>query len=271
MSKKSTLMYVLNNRYQYHRDGHPLLRKKRIQVMYRIVNELEQAGHLPSTWRRLTKDHIKNLIGWWRKSGLSISTMMNRLSVFRHFSQFIEAGEFFPDNYSVGLIKYSPNKKYLLPVNKEFLKNIADPIIRIIMTFEVNFGLTKKEIMRLIAHYHFFENKIYVTRHIAFNHKERSVPVLTEEQITAVHGWHQVISSHQCLLDLYSYQTLIEAYGHEMKQRQKRKIYQYRYFYAISRYTQLIQNNIRRVAFSLLQQEMGISNGQIRRYLREQQ
>jgi hypothetical protein len=235
-----------------------------------IIDELEKAGHLPSTWHHLTKDHITHLVTWWRKAGFSISTMINRLSVFRHFSQFIGAMVVFPDNQTVGLIKYSPTNKYSAPINQEYLKNIENPLIKIIGMFQMNFGLTKKEIMRLIAKYHFFENKIYVSRQIAFNHQERFIPVLTEDQIIAVQLWQQQIPDNQCLLDLYTYDTLIQMYGHEMQQ-QGGKIFRYRSFYARSRYAALIPYHTRRAVLNLLQQEMGISHSQIRRYLREQE
>jgi hypothetical protein len=57
-------------------------------------------------------------------------------------------------------------------------------------------------------------------------------------------------------------------YGHEMQQQEK-EIFQHRFSYARSRYAALMPNHTRRAVLNLLQQEMGISNSQIRRYLRE--
>lgn len=271
MSKKTVLIQMLKTTYRYHRDGHPMLRKKRLWTMYRIVEELKKAGCLPFSWQGLKKKHIEDLIVWWRHSGLSVSTIMNRLSVLRHFMQFIHVAGVVPSNHAMGLIKYRLNKKRVSLFTKGILNIIHQPIVKMIVTFEIHFGLTKKEIISLITRHHIFDDKIQMSRNIAFNHKERSIPIATTAQIVAINGWRATVPDDQSLLNLYSYHAIMSIYRFELKQLDMKSSIQYRPLYAVSRYSQLVEKYTSSESLNKLQLEMGISSDQIRKYLRGQQ
>jgi hypothetical protein len=260
---------MLKTTYRYHRDGHPMLRKKRLWTMYKIVDELKKAGCLPFSWQALKKKHVENLITWWHRSGLSISTIMNRLSVLRHFMRFIHIADVIPSNHAMGLIKYRLNKKSFSLFNREILNMIHQPVVKMIIAFEIHFGLTKREIIHLITRHHIFDDKIQVSRNMAFNYKERSIPIVTTAQVAAVNDWRAAVPDDQSLLNLYPYHAIMSIYRFELKQLGMKSHIQYRPFYAISRYRQLIEKHTPRESLKQLRLEMGISSDQIRRYLYE--
>jgi hypothetical protein len=267
MSRKSGLMQFLNQRYQHHREGNPLLRKRRFAVMCGVTDDLANIKQLPKSWYSLTEENIRNLVGHWVNQAINNSTIMNRLSVLRHFYTCIQLSHIVPSNVALNIKKLHNNNASDLSF--KLLDHINLPIIKIILGFEIHFGMRKKEILKLISNLNIFTAYIHVSRNIAFNGKERHLPIITTEQKKIITEWNQHVPVDTSLLQIYSYYTLIEMYQYELKRLSLKSNVYHRTHYIKTRYHQLSQEKPKHVALAHIQQELGLSNRHVRRYLHE--
>lgn len=85
------------------------------------------------------------------------------------------------DNKSLGLSRQRSVRK-AQNISPDIWTEISQPIARIIMGLQTQFGLTFSEAIQLIDGVHVKEDMLWITRDIAFNSEDRTIPVCTKNQ-----------------------------------------------------------------------------------------
>lgn len=174
-------------------------RKNRIKVLKNIVSILAKSKDLPENWHHINNQHIESIVNHWKKKGLSNSTIANYLSGLRIFFKKNNINYQIPTNLELGT-----NRKY----NKQIVKldltqynNIDNPYVKCIFGFELLFGLHRIEVIRLTEDNLIDENNVWVTRNIAFNSKERLIPIITDEQHELLNNFRSLNLGRKSIID----------------------------------------------------------------------
>lgn len=257
MGRRNQLISEYQIMMKHDKKGSFLLKQERKRIMKLIVNDLQKATSLPASWKAITLSQIYLLVQFWKRKGLSPSTVSNRLAVLRVLLNKMAAPVFIPNNKDMGITK-SREVKRLLTINK--LEEINEPYSHIILGMQSHFGLTKKEAVRLRNDYNIFPNEIFISRNIAFNHCERWVPIWNEHQEKLLVLFSNVLANKSNLLEVLNYHQLNALYRYTLQAYGMASNYQYRYLYAISRIGFLSAHYAHKECIKMVQKELGFKS-----------
>ncbi|MDF1929652.1 hypothetical protein PGH45_05660 [Legionella pneumophila] len=84
------------------------------------------------------------------------------------------------------------------------------------LEFQIYFGLTLSEAMRLNPAIHIQENSLWITRDIATNSHDRRIPVRNDRQAQANNAL-QTLCKEESLILTFGYHSVRGAYSHAIK------------------------------------------------------
>lgn len=194
MNRRQLLINEFDTVLTMRRKGSPSTKENHRIKLLAITDDLTQMNCLPQSWSELNNDTVKNLVACWKEGGNKNTTIANKLGLLRTLITEIGKGACLFDNNSTFI---APRKPLILDKLPELkLGKVEINVIKNIMDFEVNFGLTKTEAVKL-------DNKMLlreaeqgltIYRTIAHNGKRRTVPINTDKQ-------RQVIATRLGLLE----------------------------------------------------------------------
>ena len=82
---KSHLIYEYRAVLKTVRKGSYTTKKRYLNVMRSIVNDLLHIQQAPKTFAQMSCEQIKNLIAFWKNQGNNSATIINKLSVLRKY------------------------------------------------------------------------------------------------------------------------------------------------------------------------------------------
>ncbi len=259
MNRHSHLMQQIHGLIKQKRAGAPHTKKTYAYVLRKILNSLQQLHCLPPDWGAINNSVVHRLVQYWLKEGDRPKTIQNRLSILRNSMATLpnacclqETKFFIPPVASV--------PKTHSPLPPFDVNRIHDLIIRTIVEFELQFGLTKVESML----WSFTdglgpqEATLIIHRTLSNTTYRRDVPVITAEQYAALMNRRQLLATHHSLLNLSSLQRLLKFYNAAMAVFYID--YPLREHYINQRYQQLLQEQSEKEAVKLLLQETGFTD-----------
>jgi site-specific recombinase XerC len=257
VSRKQQLLKVVIQCLERDNQGSLETRKHRYQTMRCIIDDFYASRMVLDNWHAVTSAHIKNLLVFWKKQGLKSATIMNKLVDFRYFLHRI--GHHIPniDNQSLSLKKHRVDTKPRVQADA-LLKDINEPIAYSILALQVKFGLTPLEAMSFVPSIHIQDDALWITREISTNHKDRIVPIVTEEQ-QAIIKKLTVMTEGKSLKQQFGEQHVRLAYKFALSTEKLPTNINYRYLYAKARFADLCNDYIRMEAKTMVMQEMCIS------------
>ena len=177
----------------------------------------------------------------------------------------------FPSNKELGL--HLQKKERTEIPSDAILSKVKHAITKSIIEFEIFFGLTKSESIKLPA-YSIMDDHIMIYRKIAYNSYDRIIPITEEQQRKVLNKRMQIINNYggrNCLLQVASFQELSNLYRSELAILNIKGHSSFRKLYAKNRFTDLIQNCKRAEAINILQKELGLtSNIFLKEWINEQ-
>ena len=247
------------DQYCYHdHTGSFRAKKHRHFVLHKMIRDLYHIGHVPPKWHAVTHDHIVQLVAHWQKEEINPKTIMKYMTVIRRFFQSIDHSIRNISNQHLGIKSTQLRAKTILFSNNhlEILKN---PIAKIVLEFQIYFGLTLSEAMRLNPAIHIQENALWITRDIATNSHDRRIPVRNDRQAEVIISL-QKLCKEESLILTFGYHSVRGAYNHEMKKIGLSSSKSYRCFYAKSLYPELNQILSPYLAKQTVMREMGLQS-----------
>jgi hypothetical protein len=229
--RQQSLRQTANRYLQTDNRGSFKDKKHRAFVIHKLIDDLFLIGEVPTSWSALTSNHIKKLTQLWQKSKVKPATMMDHMTTIRRFLINIECPVSHIDNQSLGLVR-----QYKLHKQKSILANvwtnIQEPIARLIMALQTQFGLTFNEAINLIPDIHIQADKLWVTREIAFNSEDRTIPLRNTIQPTVINELINHTKGKQSLVRMYQYSHIRAQWHAALHPLQLPTNKTYRYLYA---------------------------------------
>lgn len=256
--RKSQLRQQVDQYCKHNHTGSFRAKKHRHFVLHKMIRDLYHIGHVPSKWHAVTHDHMVRLVAHWQKEEIKPKTIMKYMPLIRRFFQSIDHTIDNISNQNLGIkCAQLRSKTILFPNNHlEILKN---PIAKIVIEFQIYFGLTLSEAMRLNPAIHIQENSLWITRDIATNSHDRRIPVRNDKQAQA-NKTLQTLCKEESLILTFGYHSVRGAYSHAIKKIGLSSSRSYRCFYAKSMYPELCQILSPYLAKQTIMREMGLQS-----------
>ncbi|HEM7104434.1 TPA: integrase [Legionella pneumophila] len=249
------------NRYiKLDRQGKYLYRKHRAYVIRKMIDDLFVIRQVPPSWQALQSEQIHKLVRYWKKQNINPVTIMRYMTIIRRFLQMNDCSVADIDNQSLELSRPKTRKKRKKTIPPDIWKSLHDPIARVIMGLQTEFGLTFKEAILIKSHIQVREGSLWITRDIAFNSTDRSIPIRTESQKAVLNLFNWLTKQYGNLLQLKSYEEIRIIWRSALAKHCLSSSKSWRYLYAKQMYAYLLPNYGNYKICWLIRDEMGIKS-----------
>ncbi len=206
-------------------------KQHRAYVIHKVIDDLFLVGDVPASWPRLKSLHIQKLVGHWEQLKIQPATIMRYMTVIRCFLNSIDCPIANIDNQSLCLVRdYQRRSKKSIQSN--VWQTMTEPTARLIMALQTQFGLTFGEAIRFIPDIHYRDNSLWITREIAFNSEDRSIPLRNESQKTLILDLTTHTHGSKSLMQLYGCVDIRHQWRQALAVHRLRANKSYRYLYA---------------------------------------
>lgn len=255
--RKSQLRQQIDNHLRHDHTGSSREKKHRYFVLHKIVRDLYHIECVPVKWHALTSADIQRLVAHWKSNQLKPSTIMKYMTVFRRFLQKIDHTIHDIDNQSLEIINHMPPSK-TTHFTADILSRFSNPIATLLFEFQISFGLTLSEAMRLTPDIHIQENHVWVTRDIATNSQDRLIPIRHEKQTRLIDSFLMMCNASMNLISTLGYHHVRESYSTQLKVLGLASSKTYRYLYARTLHQELSAILPNYLVNQTIMREMGI-------------
>lgn len=263
MSRRYHLHQEVNRILNSH-QGAPATRRNRRLIMYRVINDLIKLKIAPPSCQHFKPFMIDQLVDYWQQQSLSYRSIKNLLGAIRTFFKASPWSIAVPTNSELGLQTNNTSSKSLsigddLPA---MLNHIEHSWTRSILAFQLFFGLTKTESVRICLDYACsYTSFLFIDRELAFNAKDRFIPILNQNQKATINERATLLDNHQRLIDRINERDLLALYKADLLIQGYDPHYPYRQFYINHRYKTLEYETGNTVDIvNQLQREVGIAS-----------
>ncbi len=259
MSRKSDLLKESDRVLNFHRTGSPVTRHWRKMVMVKIINQLICLKIAPPSFKHFEASQVQALIQFWKKRGLSESTIAKHLGVLRFFFRTASVPNPLPSNQELKI--FSPRKTATQANSfEDLIQKPEHRFTRSILAFQLYFGLSKTESMRLNLNIAAQNHFLFIDRSIAHNRKDRAIPLLTAEQVAAIEIRRSLLTDKNRLIELCPEGDLRALFKADLLIQKLDPNGNFRAHYAKTRWQSLLQTSPESEAWKTLQAEMGMSS-----------
>ncbi|RUR12663.1 integrase [Legionella septentrionalis] len=255
--RTQSLRQFANRQIKLDRQGKYLYRKHRAYVIRKMIDDLFVIRQVPPSWQALQSEQVHKLVRYWKKQNVNPVTIMRYMTIIRRFLQMNDCSVANIDNQSLELSRPKARKKIIPP---DFWRSLNDPLARVIMGLQTEFGLTFKEAILIKPRIQVRECSIGITRDIAFNSTDRSIPIRTESQKAVLNLFNWLTKQYGNLLQLKSYEEIRIIWRTQLAKHRLSSTKSWRYLYAKQMYSSLLPECGNYKTCLLIRDEMGIKS-----------
>ncbi|STX50756.1 putative integrase [Legionella busanensis] len=128
------------------------------------------------------------------------------------------------------------------------------------MALQVEFGLTFREAITLKSAIHINDDQLWITRDIAFNSSDRTIPIRTITQRSFLNFFNQLVGRLDNLINIIPYEEIRLRWRSALTKHRLSSAKSWRYLYAQQMYSSLLTEYGNYKLCLLIQDEMGIKS-----------
>jgi hypothetical protein len=158
---------------------------KRLEDLLLVANQLHDLGFKRLSVNGLKPKHVLALVALWKKHGVSIGTMKNRLSYIRWWANKIGKFDMLPsDNFAFGIDdrQFVSNVSKAVDLLDASLDKISDPFIKASLQLQAAFGLRREESIKFIPSWADRGDKIVLRGSWCKGGRMREIPIVDSNQ-----------------------------------------------------------------------------------------
>lgn len=228
-------------------------------VIHKMIDDLFIIGDVPQSWHVLKKYHIEKLIEFWQKNTIKSATIMDYMTTIRRFLHGIDCPLSEIDNKNLCLSRQRNSRK-TNKIMPDIWIQITQPIAKIIMGLQTQFGLTFSEAIQVIPGVHTKDDMLWITREIAFNSEDRTIPFRNKNQTLILFELINYAQGGQCLLQMHDYDDILSQWRMALSVLNLSTKKTYRYLYARELKKELLPLLGNYQTDCLIRDEMGIKS-----------
>ncbi|HAU1190661.1 TPA: integrase [Legionella pneumophila] len=268
MMRKYSLRQTANQYLKLGNQGSYKIKKQRAYVIRKMIDDLYTIGDVPSSWKNIQSHHIHQLVAHWKNGKMRASTIMNHMTIIRHYLTSINCLIPNIDNKSLQLSK-TRKRKRKLKIQHDHWQSWDNPIPRLIMALQTEFGLTFQEAIYIKPEINIQADSIWITRNIAFNSLDRTIPIRFETQKVILDEIKKLTNS-KSIAEFNDYNDTKVVWRKTLIKQTLPINKAYRYLYAKQMAQYLLPILGKYEAYWVIRSEMGIkSRDSLWRYLNE--
>lgn len=258
--RTQSLRQFANLQIKQDRQGKYLYRKHRAYIIHKMIDDLYVIRQIPPSWQALQSEQVHKLVRYWKKQNINPVTIMRYMTIIRRFLRMSDCPISNIDNQSLDLTRPKARKKRKKIISPDIWKSLHDPIARVIMGLQTEFGLTFKEAILIKPHIHASECSLWITREIAFNSSDRKIPVRTENQTVVINLFNWLTQQNGNLIQLKSYEEIRIIWRSALAKHRLSSTKSWRYLYAKQMYSYLLPEYENYKTCLLIRDEMGLKS-----------
>lgn len=258
--RTQSLRQFANRQIKMDRQGKFQYRKHRAYVIHKMIDDLFVIRQVPSSWQVLKEEHVYKLVQYWKKRHINSVTIMRYMTIIRRFLQMSDCQIDKIDNQSLDLTRPKPKRRRKKGISPDMWQSMDNPYARVIMAFQVEFGLTFQEAIRIKSYLHIKQDGLWITRDIAFNSSDRCIPFRTEKQKAVLQFFNWLTNDHDNLIKQKSYEELRLLWRSGLAQHRLSSTKSWRYLYAKQTYDNLLPEYGNYKTCLMIRDEMGIKS-----------
>lgn len=249
------------------RSGSYAAKQRRKKEITKVLDEMRESRTMPSSWKTMTIINVARYSQYCLyKKKLSNSSVLNRVYALNKFLIYCKNRVDLSDKSTLGLAMRATYKPMVLaiPLSPDVIEKIEHPVAKVIGWLQYCFGVTPKEAISLSSE-NIQSQSLHLPRSQTFNSVERSIPVVTHEQVRCLAKLHLIKEIRDIAVTtpkiINLYYCCLQELGLDTKQHHRKA-------YLHWRYRELIDNKIERsMAVKAISSEMGLSKSQVRRMI----
>ncbi len=191
-----TILHELKSLCDSNRDGSYASQTKRRNNLELFAHQLEKELNFPRMHARSLKEkHVKELVNLWLSQGLAINTIKARMSTLRWWAEKVgKPHTIKPNNRDYGIADRQaiPKRSRACDIDLATLNTIKDEHVVASLRLARAFGLRKEEAIKFTPSYADQGDHIRLKASWCKGGKERTVPILNQEQRDALNNARQV-------------------------------------------------------------------------------
>lgn len=258
--RQQALRQTANKLLRLDRRGKYQVRKHRFYVIHKMIDDLYAIQKVPPSWQTLEADHIHSLVNHWKQRRINPVTIMRYMTIIRRFLPDMDCKLDHIDNKSLQLVRIYKHKGSKKTVEANIWQSMQEPCVRLIMALQIEFGLTFSEAIHIQPFLHVRDNLIWITREIAFNSSDRSIPIRTECQREIVAQFNDFIGDEDNLTTMRGYDLIRLEWRQTMTKHRLSTLKNWRYLYARQMYQILLPDTGNYKICVMIKNEMGIKS-----------
>ncbi len=268
MMRKYSLRQTANQYLKLGNQGSHKVKKQRAYVIRKMIDDLYTIGDVPSSWKGIQSHHIHQLVAYWKKSKMRTGTIMNHMTIVRHYLTSIDYTIPNIDNQSLQLSK-TRKRKRKLKIQHDHWQSWDNSISRLLMALQTEFGLTYQEAIYIKPEINIQSDSVWITRNIAFNSLDRTIPIRFETQ-KAILDDIKKVTEGKSIAEFNDYEDTRLTWRKTLKKHALPINKAYRYLYAKQMAQYLLPILGKYDTYWVIRSEMGIkSRDSLWRYLNE--
>lgn len=201
MSRKFDLIKECDRVLNQSKTGRHTTHVWKKSVMHKVINDLIKNKCAPPSFKHFKQEHLKVLIQYWQSKPLKTETILKKISVIRSFLKIGKYNTSLPSNADL-LTQGTKSKPKKIISTKNDLPQFKHPITKSIVAFQVEFGLTKTESIRLHLDAAIQNNFLLIDRALAHNNKDRIIPITSASQERVITERKSLINGKASLIQI---------------------------------------------------------------------
>ncbi|MCY3595851.1 MAG: integrase domain-containing protein [Rhodospirillales bacterium] len=223
------------------RDGAYGTRSGRSFNLAQMANTLHELGYRRLRATGLRGKHVEALVREWKRTGLTIGTMKNRMSHLRWWAKRVgKPNVVRADNasYGIGERKHAnEDKSTELPPEK--LALVKDDHVRMALGLQEQFGLRREEAIKFSPSYADRGSKIVLKASWTKGGRAREIPVLHEAQRRVLDEARSLAGGGAMIPGHRNYVQQLEVYERQTAEAGLERMHGLRHGYAQRRYEEI--------------------------------
>ncbi|TDG14980.1 integrase [Seongchinamella unica] len=236
------LNYQLKQMCQRNRDGSYSTQANRARILNQIANQLQEMGYRRMTAQSLKPKHVDALVKRWLGDGMAAGTIKNRMNCLRWWAAKVGRSNVVARSnsfYGIPDRQFVSNDSEAVIVDRDTLASIRDDHVRVSLELQRVFGLRREEAIKFIPAYADQGDHVRLKASWTKGGKSRIVPLLTEEQRTALNRAHRLAGTGSLIPPQKNYIQQLRTYERHTTLAGLSKLHGLRHAYAQSRYQRL--------------------------------
>lgn len=191
------LAYLLRQLCRRNRDGSHATQGDRLRSLTLMVRELVEEGFRTMRPTSLRRRHVDALLGRWRRAGLSVGTIKNRLAHLRWWAEKVGRQGEVPGNAALGIPvrRFVTNESKARDLDVRCLEKIKDVHVRMSLILQLHFGLRREESIKFQPSYADRSDHILLKEGWTKGGRSRAVPITSVQQRVALDQAHELVGA----------------------------------------------------------------------------